>query len=77
MEPVYRKGDILIVEPDAEVKRGDRVVLKTARGEVMAKEVVRRSGRKIDLRSLNPRHADRSFAARDVQWLARILWVSQ
>jgi len=77
MEPVYRKGDILIVEPDAEVKRGDRVVVKTAKGEVMAKEVMRRSGRKIDLRSLNPRHADRSLGPKDIQWVARILWVSQ
>lgn len=77
MEPVYRKGDILIVEPDAPVKRGDRVVVKTAKGEVMAKEVLRRSGRKVELRSLNPRHTDRSFAAKDIQWMARILWVSQ
>lgn len=77
MEPVYRKGDILILEPDAAVKRGDRVVVKTAKGEVMAKEVLRRSGRKVELRSLNPRHADRSFAAKDIQWMARILWVSQ
>lgn len=77
MEPVYRKGDILILEPDAAVKRGDRVVVKTAKGEVMAKEVLRRSGRKVELRSLNPRHADRSFAPKDIQWMARILWVSQ
>jgi phage repressor protein C with HTH and peptisase S24 domain len=77
MEPAYRKGDVLILAPDAEVKRGDRVVVKTAAGEVMAKEVLRRSARRIELRSLNPRHPDRGFAARDIQWMARILWVSQ
>ena len=77
MEPAYRKGDILILAPDAEVKRGDRVVVKTAAGEVMAKEVLRRSARRVELRSLNPRHPDRGFATRDIQWMARILWVSQ
>lgn len=77
MEPVYRKGDVLIVAPAAEIKRGDRVVLKTAGGEVMAKEVVRRSARKMELRSLNARHPDRALATKDVQWIARILWVSQ
>ena len=55
----------------------DAVAIHLRRLDTDAQEVVRRSGRKIDLRSLNPRHADRSFAARDVQWLARILWVSQ
>lgn len=77
MEPVYRKGDILIVEPDATVRRGDRVVVRTVKGEVMAKEVLRHSARRIELRSLNPKHADRSFAPKEIQWIARILWVSQ
>lgn len=77
MEPIYRKGDILIVSPDAEAKRGDRVVLKTMDGEVMAKEVLRRSARRIELRSLNTRHPDRAFTPREIQWIARILWVSQ
>jgi len=77
MEPVYRKGDVLIVAPDAEIKRGDRVVLKTTGGEVMAKEVVRRNARRIELRSLNSRHPDRAFSPKEVQWIARILWVSQ
>jgi phage repressor protein C with HTH and peptisase S24 domain len=77
MEPVYRKGDVLIVVPDAEIKRGDRVVVKTAGGEVMAKEVLRSSTRKLELRSLNSRHPDRALTPRDIQWIARILWVSQ
>ena len=29
------------------------------------------------LKSLNPTHADRSFAPQDVAWMARVLWVSQ
>jgi phage repressor protein C with HTH and peptisase S24 domain len=77
MEPMYRKGDVLIVAPDAEAKRGDRVVVKTVDGEVMAKEVLRRSARRIELRSLNSRHPDRVFSPREIQWIARILWVSQ
>ena len=77
MEPMYRKGDILIVAPDTEAKRGDRVVVKTVDGEVMAKEVLRRSARRIELRSLNSRHPDRAFTPREIQWIARILWVSQ
>ncbi len=77
MAPAYRDGDIVIVSPAASVRRGDRVVVKTAAGEVMVKELARRTARKVDLRSLNPEHAGRALATRDIAWLSRIVWVSQ
>lgn len=77
MEPVYREGDVIVVSPAAQIRRGDRVVLKTREDEVMVKQLVRQTAHKIDLQSLNPRHADRSFNVEDVAWLARIVWASQ
>ncbi len=77
MEPLYRKGDVLVVSRDAAVRRGDRVVVRTTKGEVMAKELVRKNATKVELKSLNPAHTDRILAANDVAWMARILWVSQ
>ena len=40
------------------VRKGDRVVVKTTAGEVMAKVLRRRTARKIELLSLNPAHPD-------------------
>lgn len=77
MLPLYRDGDILIVEPGARLRKGDRVVVRTVSGEVMAKVLVARSARTIELVSLNPDHPDRTIASRDVEWLARIVWASQ
>jgi len=77
MLPLYRHGDVLVVQPDAAVRSGDRVVVKTASGEVMAKILRRRSARTIELVSLNPEHPDRHIPARDVEWMARIVWASQ
>ena len=77
MEPVYREGDVIIVSPAAQIRRGDRVVLKTRDDEVMAKQLTRQTAHKIDLQSLNPRHPDRSFNVADVAWMARIVWASQ
>ncbi|WP_034853983.1 S24 family peptidase [Sinorhizobium sojae] len=77
MLPLYRDGDILIVDPSAQVRRGDRVVVKTQAGEVMAKVLARLTPRGIDLLSLNPEHPNRSFEMKDVEWIARILWASQ
>lgn len=77
MMPLYRDGDVLIVEPGAQVRRGDRVVVKTRDGEVMAKLLARQTARTIDLASLNPDHPGRSLDMGDVDWIARIIWASQ
>jgi phage repressor protein C with HTH and peptisase S24 domain len=77
MEPVYRDGDVIIVSPGADIRRGDRVVLRTREGEVMAKALRRRTAYKIELSSLNAEHPDRWLSAEDVDWIARIVWASQ
>ena len=77
MLPLYRHGDMLVVQPNAVVRKGDRVVVKTMSGEVMAKVLERRTAKSIELVSLNPEHPDRELATSDVEWLARIVWASQ
>lgn len=77
MEPLYRDGDIIIVSPAASVRRGDRVVVRTKEGEVMAKQLARMTATKIELQSLNAAHADRALSMADVAWMARIIWSSQ
>lgn len=77
MMPLYRDGDVLIVEPGAQVRRNDRVVVKTREGEVMAKVLLRQSAKSIELLSLNPAHPNRSLDLSDVEWIARIIWASQ
>lgn len=77
MLPLYRDGDVIIVSPTSSVRRGDRVVVKTADGEFMAKELKRRTARTVELRSLNPEHEDRALPVGDIAWMARIIWSSQ
>lgn len=77
MEPAYRDGTVIIVSPAASIRRGDRVVAKTKDGEVMVKELKRRSAKSIELRSLNPDHGERTLALKEVLWIARIVWASQ
>jgi phage repressor protein C with HTH and peptisase S24 domain len=77
MEPLYRDGDIVIVSPSAPVRRGDRVVVKTRSGEIMAKELKRQTARSVELRSINPAYPDRVISRDELAWMARILWASQ
>jgi phage repressor protein C with HTH and peptisase S24 domain len=77
MEPVYRDGDLIVVSPQAAVRRGDRVVVKTTEGEVMAKQLVRQTVSRIELTSLNANHDDRTVPLDQLAFMARIVWASQ
>ncbi|MEA2992008.1 MAG: hypothetical protein QOD40_928 [Alphaproteobacteria bacterium] len=77
MTPAYRDGDVIVVSPAAPIRRGDRVVAKTKKGEVMVKELKRKTSKSIELKSINSEHPDRTLAVRDVVWIARIVWASQ
>jgi phage repressor protein C with HTH and peptisase S24 domain len=77
MLPVYRDGDRILVSPSGSVRRGDRVVVKTRDGEVMAKQLGRTTAQRIELKSFNPAFDDRNFALGDLAFVHRIVWASQ
>jgi len=77
LRPVYRDGDILMVSPGTPIGRGDRVVVKTRNGDVTIGELKRRTAKTLELESLAANPAERTLAASDVQWIARIVWASQ
>lgn len=70
MMPVYREGDILVLSPVAEIRRGDRVVVKTKKG-ISAGEFVRRTEIK------NFSGDTEEFDTSAIQWMTRVMWVSQ
>ena len=77
MLPVYRDGDVIVVSPNEQIRRGDRVVVSTNEGEVMAKVLHRQTARQVELHSLNESHPPRTLAASEIAWIARIIWASQ
>jgi len=77
LAPTYREGAFIIVSPAASIRRGDRVVVKTADDQVLVKELKRRTARSIELCSIDPAHDERTLPVRDVLWIARVVWASQ
>lgn len=77
MEPAYRDGDRLIVQPTEDIRKGDRIVIKTTSGEILVKELKRKTAFQIELKSINPSCEGRILDIKDVLWTARVLWVSQ
>ncbi len=77
MEPVYREGDLVVASPSEKMRRGDRVVLRTKKGEVMIKQLGRESVQKIELISLNAGFDAVTQPRREIDWIYRIVWASQ
>jgi phage repressor protein C with HTH and peptisase S24 domain len=77
MEPAYRDGDIIVVSPSAPIRRGDRVVVRTKGGEVMIKELKRKTAKSVEMKSLGAEQIEQTIAMPDVVSIARILWASQ
>lgn len=72
--PVYRNGDLVVVSPGADVRSGDRVLLRSQQGELLIVELLERSPERLRVRSLSREHVVRELASSQVQWYARILW---
>jgi phage repressor protein C with HTH and peptisase S24 domain len=77
MSPNYRDGDLLIISPNASIRRHDRVILKQANGPVLAGILLRRTAQRVELAPFGQDRPEQPFALRDVAWLARIIWSSQ
>ena len=78
MVPLYRQGDKVIVDREAvDVRKGDRVVVRTTGGETLAKELGSVTRTSVVLNSVNPAYEPRTIPRREIVWMGRILWVSQ
>jgi phage repressor protein C with HTH and peptisase S24 domain len=75
--PVYRDGDVILVSTGTPVRKGDRMVVKTKAGEVMVATLKRRTAKAMELLPLDAAQGERTLAAGDVAWVARIVWASQ
>ena len=77
LAPLYRDGDVLIVSPTASTRKGDRIVVCTAGGEILAKELKRRSAKTLEMTSLMRGQEDQVIPTEEIAWTARIMWARQ
>ena len=50
------------------------MVVKTVAGEVLIRELKRRTAKALELASLDGGGPDRALASDEVEWIARIAW---
>jgi phage repressor protein C with HTH and peptisase S24 domain len=75
--PVYRNGDLVVVSPGAEVRAGDRVLLRSLQGELLIAELLEKPADRLRIKSLSREHVVRELPVSQVQWHARIVWSGQ
>lgn len=75
--PLYREGTVLVASNDAQVRRGDRVVLRLKDGAMVIGEVKRETTNGIDLVKTDMKGQTRSFPRDGIAWVARVYWASQ
>jgi phage repressor protein C with HTH and peptisase S24 domain len=77
LEPAYREGDRVILSPAEKPRRGDRVALRMATGEILIKILGQEGAQKIELLPLNAEEQPLTLARKDIGWMFRIVWASQ
>jgi phage repressor protein C with HTH and peptisase S24 domain len=76
-DPVYRDGDLIIASPEAEVRRGDRIVVGAASGAVLLRRVGRQEAEGLYLESPTNSAAGSFLKNSEIRWIARVVWASQ
>ncbi len=77
LEPVYSRGNTLIVSATEPLRAGDRVIVKPAGLQPLPRLLTKETGQRIELASLQ-REPERLHLQRHaIDWIARIMWVRQ
>lgn len=77
LEPVYSRGNTLVISEAAPSRPGDRVMVKPQGMQVMPRLLVAMTPSDIDLEPLGGNGRKETVARRHIDWMARIVLVRQ
>lgn len=75
LRPAYRDGDVLIVSPNASVRRHDHVVLKASSGALSVGVLLRRTAQRIELEASEGNEDALIMMSHEFDWVSRVIWV--
>ncbi len=77
MMPLYRDGEVLIIARNAPLRRGDRVVVKPREASLSVMFLRQRTDQAIEFDTLDQKGSVHRMPHSDIDWVARVIWVSQ
>jgi len=74
--PLYKDGDVIIVNTKCEIRKSDRVIVKNKNNNTNILEFIRRTSDSVEFKSIN---SDKITTIKlfDIEWIKRIIWASQ
>lgn len=77
LAPVFREGTVLVMSPNASIRRSDRVLLCMSDGNILVRELIRQTAHRMDLAQITDLEMQETIMADQVLWMSRIVWASQ
>uniref|UniRef100_UPI003BAB737D S24 family peptidase n=1 Tax=Stappia sp. TaxID=1870903 RepID=UPI003BAB737D len=75
--PLYRDGDVLVVSPAADIRPGDRVLVRHAGGRLSAHVLLRRTRTRVEFAGARESDPPLRHGITEIAWIARVIWASQ
>ena len=75
--PLYRDGDVLVVSPAADIRPGDRVLVRHAGGQIAAHVMLRRTRTRVEFAGRRESDPPLRHGITEIAWIARVIWASQ
>ncbi|MEP1931572.1 MAG: helix-turn-helix transcriptional regulator [Roseibium sp.] len=75
--PLYRCGDIILVAPNAAIRRGDRIVVKPREACLAVYTLALRSADQLELTTIGEKPDMKIYEHSEIEWTSRIIWASQ
>jgi phage repressor protein C with HTH and peptisase S24 domain len=75
--PLYRDGDVLVVSPAADIRSGDRVLVRHAEGQLSAHVLLRRTRTRLEFAGARENDPPLRHGITEIAWVARVMWASQ
>jgi phage repressor protein C with HTH and peptisase S24 domain len=75
-EPLFKNGDVLIINTNCEIRKTDKVIIKYKKDNVKIFEFYRRTPSSLELKSIIDNEKT-SINIHNIEWIKRIIWSSQ
>ena len=75
--PNCRTGDLLLVSPSSSVRRADRVIVRLHDGTFLFGVLARKTSQKMVIVEYESSASERVIATEEIQWMARIISITQ
>lgn len=72
----YQAGDVLIVAPHAQLRRGDKIMLHSKDQRIILGELIRQSPRLVEMLRFDD-GSEYALQTGEIAWISRILWAAQ